>query len=257
MSSPAKSGPPNDPPKPTPKPAPRWLHTLWLVGLGVTVLLLLLPGSRATTTSIAFSDWKAKVDANGVKTATIDQNGKVTGELVEKNQKYESRIPVVLNDPTLSAELTAHKVTVKGTQTSSGLLGVVVALLPFVVLIGLYLWISRRRDAPGCPAASWESARRRPRSTTNERPTTRFVDVAGYDGAKREITEVVDFLKNPDRYQAAGAVGPTGVLMVGPPGTGKTLLARAVAGEADVPFLALTGSSFVEMFVGVGAARVA
>src|SRR4029077_4239648 len=86
-------------------------------------------------------------------------------------------------------------------------------------------------------------------------PTTRFSDVAGYAGAKQEISEVVDFLKSPQRYAAAGAVGPRGVLMVGPPGTGKTLLARAVAGEADVPFLALTGSSFVEMFVGVGAAR--
>src|SRR5205823_2734063 len=88
------------------------------------------------------------------------------------------------------------------------------------------------------------------------RPKTRFTGVAGYEGAKQEITEVVDFLKHPERYTAAGAVGPRGVLMVGPPGTGKTLLARAVAGEADVPFLALTGSSFVEMFVGVGAARV-
>ena len=89
-----------------------------------------------------------------------------------------------------------------------------------------------------------------------DRPKTRFDDVAGYEGAKREINEVVDFLKNPGRYAAAGAVAPRGVLMVGPPGTGKTLLARAVAGEADVPFFALTGSSFVEMFVGVGAARV-
>src|SRR4029077_16779079 len=87
-------------------------------------------------------------------------------------------------------------------------------------------------------------------------PTTRFSDVAGYAGAKQEISEVVDFLKSPQRYASAGAVGPRGVLMVGPPGTGKTLLARAVAGEADVPFLALTGSSFVEMFVGVGASRV-
>src|SRR5437016_13695995 len=89
-----------------------------------------------------------------------------------------------------------------------------------------------------------------------QRPTTRFGDVAGYEGAKREISEVVDFLKHPDRYAAAGAVGPRGVLMVGPPGTGKTLMARAVAGEADVPFFALTGSSFVELFVGVGASRV-
>ena len=89
-----------------------------------------------------------------------------------------------------------------------------------------------------------------------ERPSTTFADVAGYDGAKSEISEVVDFLRNPDRYARAGAVVPRGVLMIGPPGTGKTLLARAVAGEAHVPFFSVTGSSFVEMFVGVGAARV-
>jgi len=89
-----------------------------------------------------------------------------------------------------------------------------------------------------------------------DRPTTRFSDIAGYEGAKREVAEVVDFLSHPERYERAGAMGPRGVLMVGPPGTGKTLMARAVAGEAGVPFLALTGSSFVELFVGVGASRV-
>jgi cell division protease FtsH len=89
-----------------------------------------------------------------------------------------------------------------------------------------------------------------------ERPKTRFADIAGYEGSKAEVMEVVDFLKHPARYAKAGAVGPKGVLMVGPPGTGKTLLARAVAGEAGVPFFALSGSSFVEMFVGVGASRV-
>jgi cell division protease FtsH len=89
-----------------------------------------------------------------------------------------------------------------------------------------------------------------------EKPTTRFADIAGYEGSKAEVMEVVDFLKYPQRYAAAGAVGPKGVLMVGPPGTGKTLMARAVAGEAGVPFFALSGSSFVEMFVGVGASRV-
>ena len=89
-----------------------------------------------------------------------------------------------------------------------------------------------------------------------ERPTTRFSDVAGYDGVKQEISEVVDFLRDPQRYAAAGATGPRGVLMVGPPGTGKTLIARAVAGEAQVPFLSVTGSAFVELFVGVGASRV-
>jgi cell division protease FtsH len=89
-----------------------------------------------------------------------------------------------------------------------------------------------------------------------EQPKTKFTDVAGYDGVKAEISEVVDFLKSPERYQRAGAMAPRGVLMVGPPGTGKTLLARAVAGEASVPFFSVAGSSFVEMFVGVGAARV-
>ncbi len=89
-----------------------------------------------------------------------------------------------------------------------------------------------------------------------ERPKTTFADVAGYEGAKLEIREVVDFLQHPERYARAGAMAPRGILMVGPPGTGKTLLARAVAGEAEVPFFSVTGSSFVEMFVGVGAARV-
>ena len=123
------------------------------------------------------------------------------------------------------------------------------------MLLALYFWISRRATkqlAGGIMGIGASKAR----IYDEDRPTTRFSDVAGYEGAKREISEVVDFLKNPGRYRAAGAVGPRGVLMVGPPGTGKTLLARAVAGEADVPFLAITGSSFVEMFVGVGASRV-
>ena len=89
-----------------------------------------------------------------------------------------------------------------------------------------------------------------------ERPSTTFADVAGYEGAKSEIAEVVDFLRSPERYTRVGAMVPRGVLMVGPPGTGKTLLARAVAGEAHVPFFSVTGSGFVELFVGVGASRV-
>jgi cell division protease FtsH len=96
---------------------------------------------------------------------------------------------------------------------------------------------------------------RKARVTEAERPTTRFDDVAGYEGAKAEVREVVDYLQHPDRYQRAGAQGPRGLLLVGPPGTGKTLLARAVAGEASVPFFAVTGSSFVEVFVGLGASR--
>jgi cell division protease FtsH len=180
----------------------------------------------------------------------------VSGQLTDKNKtQYTSRIPTALNDNTLSADLAAHKVVVKWTTTGTSFVSILAGLLPFVLLLGVYFWISRRasRQLAGGLMGIGSS---RAKVYDEQRPTTRFTDVAGYEGAKREISEVVDFLKNPGRYSAAGAVGPRGVLMVGPPGTGKTLLARAVAGEADVPFLALTGSSFVELFVGVGAARV-
>ncbi len=142
-----------------------------------------------------------------------------------------------------------------GTATSTSFLSVLIGLLPLVILVGLFFFISRRASkqiAGGIGGIGASKAK----VYDLQKPTTRFTDVAGYDGAKREISEVVDFLKHASRYAEAGAVAPRGVLMVGPPGTGKTLLARAVAGEADVPFFALTGSSFVELFVGVGAARV-
>ena len=255
-SSPANSGPPNDPPQhpPARKPPPRWLHTLWMVGLLLTVILLFAPQSKSSTTSLTFSAWSAKVDDNAVKTASIDPSGKVTGELTD-NTHYESRIPTALNDNTLAGDLSRHHVTVSGTTSSTSIWSIVGGLAPLLILVGLYFWISRRATkqlAGGIMGIGASKAK----VYDQQRPKTRFADVAGYEGAKREISEVVDFLKHPDRYAAAGAVAPRGVLMVGPPGTGKTLLARAVAGEADVPFFALTGSSFVEMFVGVGAARV-
>jgi cell division protease FtsH len=129
-----------------------------------------------------------------------------------------------------------------------------IGLAPLILVIGLFMWIGRQaaRGLGGIGGFG----RARAKVVDTERPTTRFADVAGYAGAKREIEEVVDYLRAPDRYRALGATGPRGVLLVGPPGTGKTLLARAVAGEASVPFLSVSGSGFVEMFVGVGASRV-
>jgi cell division protease FtsH len=230
------------------------LHTVWLVGLVLTVLLLFVPASKSSTTSLTYTAWRAKVEANGVKTADIDESGKVTGQLTD-DKRYESRIPTAVTDDTLAASLSRHHVTVSGTKRSTSIWSVIGGLLPLLLLVGLYFWITRRATkqlAGGVMGIGASKAK----VYDQQRPTTRFADVAGYEGAKREISEVVDFLKNPGRYAAAGAVAPRGVLMVGPPGTGKTLLARAVAGEADVPFFALTGSSFVEMFVGVGAARV-
>ncbi|MGO9876830.1 MAG: ATP-dependent zinc metalloprotease FtsH [Acidimicrobiia bacterium] len=251
----AKPGPPPETPTAPPKrSAPRWLHTVWLVGLLGTLLLLFLPGSSKAPLSLHYSVWKTKLDAGQVKTATINQSGGVSGQLTN-NTKYTTRIPTAIKDDNLAADLARHKVDVKATETGTSAWSIIGGLLPFVLLLGIYLLISRRATrqiAGGVMGIGASKAK----IYDEDRPNTRFTDVAGYEGAKREISEVVDFLKNPGRYQAVGAVGPKGVLMVGPPGTGKTLLARAVAGEADVPFLALTGSSFVEMFVGVGAARV-
>jgi cell division protease FtsH len=209
-----------------------------------------------TTTTVTFnySTFLARVDANKVKTASIDPNGGVTGTL-RNGDDYTTQIPVVLNDAQLAPTLKSHDVAVTGIGPSSDLVGDLLAFLPLLIFIGLFVWLSRstrRQMAGGIMGIGGSKAK----VYDEQRPSTRFSDVAGYEGAKREVSEVVDFLKHPARYARAGAIGPRGVLMVGPPGSGKTLMARAVAGEAEVPFFALTGSSFVEMFVGVGASRV-
>ena len=127
-------------------------------------------------------------------------------------------------------------------------------MLPLVLIIGLFVWMSRR--AQGQMGAVMNIGKSRAKVYNTEKPKTTFDDVAGYGPVKQEISEVVDFLKNPGKFKEIGARIPKGVLLVGPPGTGKTLIARAVAGEAGVPFVSVTGSDFMEMFVGVGAARV-
>ena len=178
----------------------------------------------------------------------------MTGTL-RNGDDYTTQIPIVLNDAQLAPMLKAHDIAVTGVGPSSNLVGDLLAFLPLLVFIGLFVWLSRstrKQMAGGIMGIGGSKAK----VYDEQRPSTRFADVAGYEGAKREVSEVVDFLKHPARYARTGAIGPRGVLMVGPPGSGKTLMARAVAGEAEVPFFALTGSSFVEMFVGVGASRV-
>ena len=139
--------------------------------------------------------------------------------------------------------------------TGSNILGdILLWVLPLVLIIGLFVWMSRR--AQGQMGAVMNIGRSRAKVYNTEKPKTTFDDVAGYGPVKQEIAEVVDFLKNPGKFKEIGARIPKGVLLVGPPGTGKTLIARAVAGEAGVPFVSVTGSDFMEMFVGVGAARV-
>ena len=127
-------------------------------------------------------------------------------------------------------------------------------LLPFLLLIGFFVWMQRR--AMGQAGSIMSVGKSRAKTFNPDKPSTTFADIAGYEGVKQEITEVVDFLRMPERFREIGARVPKGMLLVGPPGTGKTLFARAVAGEAGVGFLSVTGSDFMEMFVGVGASRV-
>jgi cell division protease FtsH len=249
-----RSGPPSDPrPSPAPPPPPRWRAWLLPFGILITVLLLFRP-STTTPTNLNYSQFVHDVTVNKVSTATISSTGQVSGKL-KGGDSYTSQIPTALSDDSLAGLLLDHKVSITGSQSSTTLLGVLVDLLPTIAFLGFFLWIGRRAQRQ-LAGGIGGIGRSRAKLYDQDRPSTRFADIAGYEGSKREVGEVIDFLKNPERYRRAGAVGPKGVLMVGPPGTGKTQMARAVAGEAQVPFFALSGASFVEMFVGVGASRV-
>jgi cell division protease FtsH len=230
---------------------------MWLLPIGIliTVLLLSLSHTSSTTTkSFSYSKFLSEVDPGQVHTASVNPSGAITGTL-KGGDNYTSQIPTAITDDQLAPTLKSHHVDVTGVGQGSALLTDLLSFIPFLLFIAFFIWIGRRSSkqlAGGLRGIGGSKAK----VYDEEKPTTRFADVAGYEGAKREVSEVVDFLSHPERYARAGAIGPRGVLMVGPPGTGKTLMARAVAGEAGVPFLALTGSSFVELFVGVGASRV-
>ncbi|MER5419028.1 ATP-dependent zinc metalloprotease FtsH [Streptosporangium roseum] len=253
----AKPGPPNEPPPPpTNPPPPGWRSRLLPAAMMIFLLWLLIPimftGSAATPYS--YSDFVTKVNAGQVKAVTIDDQGAVSGDLKD-GAKFTTQIPTALNVGRLDGQLQSNHVQITATRSEGSLGSILIGFLPLALLIGLFMW-SGRKAQQSLAGGIGGFGRSRAKIIEAERPTTRFGDIAGYDGVKQEISEVVDFLRAPERYAAAGAKPPRGVIMVGPPGTGKTLIARAVAGEAAVPFLSVTGSAFVEMFVGVGASRV-
>jgi cell division protease FtsH len=248
-----------------PPPPPGWRHWLWPIAiLLIFALWFIVPGINVKTpVSLTYSQFISDASAHKIKTVTFangssGSNTTVTGDLTN-GKSYTTVIP---GQPTtqLSQQLTADGVKSVTASAPSSSLGtdllwiLIVVVLPLAVIIWLFRRISKGGGA-GLQGALGVG-RSQAKVFDAERPQTKFSDVAGYDGVKSEIAEVVDFLRSPDRYRRAGAMAPRGLLMVGPPGTGKTLLARAVAGEASVPFFSVTGSSFVELFVGVGAARV-
>jgi cell division protease FtsH len=266
MSKTPAAPPPGDKPVPTAPPQPPgWRHWLWLFWLAL-ILIWLVPAFVHTTpqTSLSYTQFSGDVAAHKVKNVTIPSpssegaNVKVTGTLTDGKQFTTVTPPITPGAP-LADSLKAAGVAVTYQTPASSIGGLLLNILLFLVLpFAVIIWLFRRmaRTTGSSLQGVMGVGRSRAKVFDAERPQTRFTDVAGYEGAKAEISEVVDFLRSPERYQRAGAMAPRGVLMVGPPGTGKTLLARAVAGEASVPFFSVAGSSFVEMFVGVGAARV-
>src|SRR5260221_638676 len=265
MSKQPNPPPPGDKPVRTaPPPPPGWRHGLWPIALiAAVVLFLFLPGINIKTpVSLTYSQFTADASAHKIKTVVFGNgangsNTTVTGTLTD-GKSFTTVIPGPAA-PTFAQQLRAEGVqSVTATAPSSGLGTTILywlfLLLPFIVVF----WLFRRmsRAGGGGLQGALGIGRSNAKVFDAERPQTKFSDVAGYEGVKSEIAEVIDFLRNPGRYQRAGATAPRGMLMIGPPGTGKTLLARAVAGEASVPFFSVTGSSFVELFVGVGASRV-
>jgi len=230
----------------------RWI----LAGVLVLVIILYLGDSlvaKSPAKAYSLTTFQTMLADHQIQTAVVNNsNGTITGTTTA-GVKYTTIGPVAL-DPAEEAALTADT-KASYTTASSDLLGsLIVYLLPVLFIVIFFIWIQRR--AQGQMSGIMSIGRSRAKTYSAERPATTFADVAGYTGVKQEISEVVDFLKSPGRFREIGARIPKGVLLVGPPGTGKTLLARAVAGEAGVPFLSVSGSDFMEMFVGVGASRV-
>ncbi len=222
------------------------------------IIAIVLAGnfSKSSTTSISYNNFTADLTAGKVKTANVNQaTGAITGQLTD-GTSYTSNGPTPVTDSELVAlhKNLGNNYTLEPPASQTVWSNLIATFLPFLIIGGILFFVMRK--AVGQQGGIMAIGRSKAKMYSTERPKTTFADVAGYDGVKLEISEVVDFLKTPDRFKDIGARIPKGILLVGPPGTGKTLLARAVAGEAGVPFMSVSGSDFMEMFVGVGASRV-
>jgi cell division protease FtsH len=230
-----------------------WYGLAFLILLGLTQLYYLQPGGRA----IPYSEFKTHVKSGDVDEVTIgDQLIRGTlkqapsGDAKQSKQFTTTRV----DDPKLTEELEARNVKYTGEIASRWLPDLLGWIIPLVFFVAIWGFFFRRMG--GAEGGVMSFARSRAKIYADDEVQVRFTDVAGVDEAEDELKEIVEFLKTPKKYTNLGGRIPKGVLLVGPPGTGKTLLARAVAGEARVPFFSLSGSEFVEMFVGVGAARI-
>lgn len=228
---------------------------LWLIVAIILVSVFSNFGPRnANTEKISYSQFLKEVNQGLVNGVVVEDNKIIKG-ITKNNRRFITYIP--LQDDALLGELLKSKVDVSGQekQQESFLLHIFINWFPMLLLIGVWVFFMRQMQGAGGRGAM-SFGRSRARLLGEDQVKVTFADVAGVDEAKEEVKELVDFLRDPSKFQSLGGRIPRGVLLVGPPGTGKTLLARAVAGEAKVPFFTISGSDFVEMFVGVGASRV-
>src|ERR1700694_1596048 len=251
----------------------RWLLIIVLVMLGIYLYQFFNASNNNASSQrkdLAYSDFYNQINNGNIKSATIIGSSDITGEFCSPVAVFTSYHVVQLpnGDPNLVPILTQPSnpgfkkpacvnmttVITQPPTDNSFWLNILIAFLPFIFLIAIFVFISRR--ATQGQQGIFSFGKSRAKLILEDRPSTSFADVAGVDEAKYELQEVVEFLKTPSKYQRLGGKIPRGVLLVGPPGTGKTLLARAVAGEAAVPFYSMSGSEFVEVLVGVGASRV-
>ncbi|HYS02884.1 MAG TPA: ATP-dependent metallopeptidase FtsH/Yme1/Tma family protein, partial [Candidatus Eisenbacteria bacterium] len=258
---------PNLPQRPeAPKPSNSRLRLALLIGAQVLfVAIFLVPLLRnlggQPALDVPYSFFKTQLADGNVDSITL-QGHDVTGQFKiaesygsqASNKQFATRVPDI-GDLQLQQQLTDQHVTENVKPASSGLLsGILLNVLPLVAFAAIWLWILRRSGR--ATQGIFDFGRSRARLQLPTAPKTTFNDVAGVEQAVFELQEIVEFLRDPSKFQRLGGRMPKGVLLIGPPGTGKTLLARAVAGEAGVPFFSISASEFVEMFVGVGASRV-
>ena len=233
---------------------PKW--SPWVLLLVIIALVFgpqLLPGPDRV--KLGFEEFMTEVADGKVDTVKLNNTTLgITGSFTDGSE-FSTTAPLGFPNEQDRELLRLEGVDFQpNTPQTSWFMNLIPLLLPFVLIIGFLVWMNRR--ASGQMGNVMSIGRSRAKAYTTDRPSTTFADVAGYEGVKTEIKEVVDFLRMPERFKEIGARVPKGILLVGPPGTGKTLFARAVAGEAGVGFLSVTGSDFMEMFVGVGASRV-
>jgi len=229
-----------------------WYALLLVLLLGLAQVFFLAPPGR----QLPYSEFKALL-RNGAIEEVVVGDHTIRGALRPGTSEAKAGVRFTatkVDDPKLTEELEARGVKYSGEVTNRWLPELLGWLLPLVFFVGIWIFFLRRMS--GAEGGVMSFARSKAKLFVDDEVTARFTDVAGVDEAREELKEIVEFLKNPKKYTSLGGRIPKGVLLVGPPGTGKTLLARAVAGEAAVPFFSLSGSEFVEMFVGVGAARI-